>query len=73
METRAEPSRSESPFRPDTVEKFRLKRVFGADVGSAPGSAGCVWAAAGAHDAVFTAEPKALANAARATVANLVV
>ncbi|MDZ5697720.1 YbaK/EbsC family protein [Chelativorans sp. M5D2P16] len=32
-----------------------------------------VWAAAGAHDAVFAAEPKALVNATRATVANLVV
>ncbi len=30
-----------------------------------------VWAAAGAHDAVFAAEPKALAEAALATVADL--
>lgn len=30
-----------------------------------------VWAAAGAHDAVFAAEPRALATAARATVADL--
>jgi prolyl-tRNA editing enzyme YbaK/EbsC (Cys-tRNA(Pro) deacylase) len=31
----------------------------------------CVWAAAGAHDAVFAAEPRALVKAAGATVANL--
>lgn len=30
-----------------------------------------VWAAAGAHDAVFSAEPKALTDAAGATVADL--
>jgi prolyl-tRNA editing enzyme YbaK/EbsC (Cys-tRNA(Pro) deacylase) len=30
-----------------------------------------VWAAAGAHDAVFPAEPKALLRAARATVADV--
>jgi prolyl-tRNA editing enzyme YbaK/EbsC (Cys-tRNA(Pro) deacylase) len=32
-----------------------------------------VWAAAGAHDAVFAAEPKALLAAARAKAANLAV
>jgi prolyl-tRNA editing enzyme YbaK/EbsC (Cys-tRNA(Pro) deacylase) len=32
-----------------------------------------VWAAAGAHDAVFAVEPKALANAAKAQIAALAV
>jgi prolyl-tRNA editing enzyme YbaK/EbsC (Cys-tRNA(Pro) deacylase) len=32
-----------------------------------------VWAAAGAHDAVFAAEPKALLEAAKAQVADLAV
>lgn len=31
----------------------------------------CVWAAAGAHDAVFAADPSALIKAANATTANL--
>jgi prolyl-tRNA editing enzyme YbaK/EbsC (Cys-tRNA(Pro) deacylase) len=31
----------------------------------------CVWAAAGAHDAVFAAEPNAMIKAARAVVAKL--
>ncbi|WP_342586950.1 hypothetical protein [Mesorhizobium wenxiniae] len=31
----------------------------------------CVWAAAGAHDAVFAAEPHAMVKAAQAVVATL--
>jgi prolyl-tRNA editing enzyme YbaK/EbsC (Cys-tRNA(Pro) deacylase) len=34
---------------------------------------GIVWAAAGAHDAVFSAEPRALLDAAKAIVADLAV
>ncbi|MFC6486810.1 YbaK/EbsC family protein [Nitratireductor sp. GCM10026969] len=49
---------------PDGVVRFADETLLGFDE---------VWAAAGAHDAVFAAEPKALVNAARATVANLVV
>lgn len=49
---------------PDGVVRFADETLLGFDE---------VWAAAGAHDAVFAAEPKALVNAARATVANLTV
>ncbi|WEX07183.1 YbaK/EbsC family protein [Chelativorans sp. AA-79] len=50
--------------QPESVERYADETLLRLDQ---------VWAAAGAHDAVFSAEPKALIAAARARLADLVV
>lgn len=49
--------------QPDGVRRFADETLLRFDT---------VWAAAGAHDAVFAAEPQALVTAARAEVADIV-
>lgn len=49
--------------QPDNVRRYADRTLLSFDV---------VWAAAGAHDAVFSAEPKALVAAANAEVADIV-
>ncbi|MCT8999523.1 YbaK/EbsC family protein [Chelativorans intermedius] len=47
----------------ETVRRYADRTLLGFPI---------VWAAAGAHDAVFAAEPRALINAAKAEVADIV-